>query len=213
MTSTAVKETGFMLMNLAVAQTGRNTANAGGFQKVWDNQMNRENSGTPDSDLTASGKQQLQRGSSLRAKENRPVQEEETVSSEELSPEKQEQIMEVLNGAALELMQEIADVFGISMEELQAVLGEMDMEPTDLLNASELGELLLNLGGAEDVCALITDGELYENYQKLMEKLNAVIQESAETLETEPEVLAGLLEEGLVDEALPAEAEDRKSVV
>jgi flagellar hook-length control protein FliK len=210
MTSTAVKETGSMLMNLAVAQAGRNTENSGGFQKIWDNQMNRENAGTADrdSDLTASGKRQLQRGSSLRAKENRPVQEEENISPEELSPEKQEQAMEVLNGAALELMQEIADVFGISMEELQAVLGEMNLEPTDLLNASELGALLLNLGGAEDVCALITDGELYENYQMLMEKLNAVLQESAETLETEPEVLTGLLEEGLVDEALPAETEE-----
>lgn len=208
MTSTAVKETGSVLMNLAVAQAGRNTANTGGFQKVWDNQMNRENAGAADRDneTAVSGRQQLQRGSSLRA--SRPVEEEEAAAVEELSPEKQEQAMEVLNAAALEMMREIADVFGISVEELQSVMDEMNLEPGDLLNAPELGKLLLNLGGAEDVCALITDGELYENYQMLMEKLNTVIQESADTLEMEPEALTTLLEEGLGEAAMPQESEE-----
>ena len=107
MTSTAVKETGSVLMNLAVAQAGRNTANTGGFQKVWDSQMNRENAGAADRDneTAVSGRQQLQRGSSLRA--SRPVEEEEAAAVEELSPEKQEQAMEVLNAAALEMMREI----------------------------------------------------------------------------------------------------------
>ena len=194
MTSTAVKEVSSFFANMTAAQPGRNA------------------DASPDSSRTGATKKQdastdrLQRGSSLKAKESQTVQEETQVSQEsqeiqELSPEEQQQAMEVLGSAALQLMQEIADAFGITMEELQAAMADLDMGQLDVLDASKLSGLLLNLGGAEDLSALVTDGELYDTYRMLMNQLEGVLQESAEALETEPEQLLTLLQDGFQEEA------------
>ena len=213
MTSTAVKEVSSFFANMTAAQPGRNAAGAASFQNIWNDQMSRNADASPDSNSrTGAAKKQdastdrLQRGSSLKAKESQTVQEETQVSQEsqeiqELSPEEQQQAMEVLGSAALQLMQEIADAFGITMEELQAAMADLDMGQLDVLDASKLSGLLLNLGGAEDLSALVTDGELYDTYRMLMNQLEGVLQESAEALETEPEQLLTLLQDGFQEEA------------
>lgn len=200
MTSTAVKEVRPFFAGMTVAQTGKNAASAASFQNIWNNQMSRNTAGdaSPDSTADAAKKQavsteQLQRGSSLKAKESQTVQ-EEPQEAQELSPEEQERAMEVLGGAAFQLMQEIADAFGITVEELQAVMGDLDMSQLDVLDASRLSALLLNLGGAQDLSALVTDGELYDTYRMLMNQLESVLQESADVLETQPEELLSLLQ-------------------
>lgn len=109
--------------------------------------------------------------------------------------------MAALGSAALELMQEIADVFGITLEELEAAMSEMGMDQLDVLDASKLSALLLQMGGAEDMYALVTDGELYDSYRMLMDQLNSVLQESADALGTEPEQLLSLLQEKLEESA------------
>ena len=212
MTSTAVKEVSSLFANMTAAQPGRNAAGAASFQNIWNDQMSRNADASPDSSRTGATKKQdastdrLQRGSSLKAKESQTVQEETQVSQEsqeiqELSPEEQQRAMEVLGSAALQLMQEIADAFGITMEELQAAMADLDMGQLDVLDASKLSGLLLNLGGAEDLSALVTDGELYDTYRMLMNQLEGVLQESAEALETEPEQLLTLLQDGFQEEA------------
>ena len=157
MSSTAVKEVSSLFANMTVAQAGRNAPGAANFQNIWNNQMNKNAAGNTFSNSTAdAAKKQsvsgtrLQKGSSLKAKESQIAQEE----TAELSPEEQEQAMEVLGSAALKLMQEIADAFGITVEELQAAMDSLDMGQMDVLDASKLGALLLNLGGAEDLYAL-----------------------------------------------------------
>lgn len=174
MATTAVKEVGSLFANMTVAQTGKNAPGAANFQNIWNDQMNRNAAGNASSNSTpdAAKKQnisgeELQRGSSLKAKESQVVQEEpeEVV---ELTPEEQVQAMEVLGSAALELMQEIADAFGLTVEDVQAAMDSLGMEQMDVLDTSKLGALLLNLGGAEDLYALVTDGELYDTYRMLM---------------------------------------------
>lgn len=121
--------------------------------------------------------------------------------------------MEVLGTAALNLMEQIANVFGISMEELQVAMDSLEMGQADLMNPDMLGQLLLQLGGAEDVYALVTDGELYDNYQTIMKQLDQVLQECAKELGTEPEQLPGMFQEcmeALEQESLPEETVDRR---
>ena len=220
MTSTAVREVGSLFANMTVAQPGRNVAGAASFQNIWNDQMSRNAAGGTFADNAADAAkkqnvsaEQLQRGSSLKAKESQAVQEETQVSQEsqeaqeiqELSPEEQQRAMEVLGSAALQLMQEIADAFGITVEELQAAMADLDMGQLDVLDASKLSALLLNLGGAEDLSALVTDGELYDTYRMLMSQLEGVLQESAEALETEPEQLLSLLQQGGPQAEAPVE--------
>ncbi len=207
MSSTAVKEVSSLFANMTVAQAGRNAPGAANFQNIWNNQMNKNAAGNTFSNSTAdAAKKQsvsgtrLQKGSSLKAKESQIAQEE----TAELSPEEQEQAIEVLGSAALKLMQEIADAFGITVEELQAAMDSLDMGQMDVLDASKLGALLLNLGGAEDLYALVTDGELYDTYRMLMDQLNGALQESADALGTEPEQLQALIQDNL-ESGIPVE--------
>lgn len=229
MTSTPVRDSGAVLANLAAAQAGRNAGSGvigtGGFQKVWDNQMNKGAQGSPASDSFAKAPEKAdlntsaregesvkaQGGQSVQNEEN-SVQNEETAENsgetkeisnvsenaenrpEELTEEELEQAMEVLGSAALKLMQQIADAFGVTMEELQAAMDALGMKQTDVLNADALGGLLLKLGGAEDMYALITDEALYGNYRMLMDQLNGVLEESAAELAVEPDRLESLLE-------------------
>lgn len=119
----------------------------------------------------------------------------ETVDSvEEMSPEELEQVMAVLGTASVELIQKIADAFGITVDEVQAVMDELGMVQTDVLNEKALGNLLLTLGGAEDSYALIMDESLYGNYRMLMEQLQNVLKECSGELLLEPEQLTAFLE-------------------
>lgn len=216
MKTTPVKDIGSAVMNLAPVQAGRN-AGAGDFQKIWSSQMDR---GTQDSRGAAEKQnadgakkagqvqdnRQMQSKAASKIRDEQRLQEREQGTVEELSPEELERAAEALGSAAMELMQQIADVFGISMEELQAVMGELNMEPADLLDASALGGLILQLGGAADVYALVTDEELYGKYQMLMEQLQGVLQENAEEFNLNPETLAGLAKAGQAVEEVSDEA-------
>ena len=118
---------------------------------------------------------------------------------EDVSGVTQEQLlaMEILGTAAAQLMEQIADVFEVTVDELQSVMDNLEMEPADLLDASKLGNLLLELGGAKDAYALITDGTLYDNYRMIMGQLDQVLRESAGELMTEPEQLPILLKDSM----------------
>lgn len=215
---TVGKDAGSALLNLAAPQGSKNAADSGGFQKVWDNQVNKDATGGNDAAGTrTTAAQKPQRGDSLKAKDVRVTNNEET-RPKEMTPEEMEKAGELVNAAAWEMMQQVADAFGISMEELQAAMEDLGMETTDILEASQLGSLMLKLGGAQDSYALITDGELYGNYRMLMEKLEGTLRECAAELDLDPRRLMQMLEEGLgkepdvenltVEEFAPTEAAD-----
>lgn len=140
------------------------------------------------------------------------VQDASNQQAEELTPEKLEQAMEVLGTAVCNLMQQIADAFGISMEDLQMTMDELGLEQMDLLNADAFGSLLLKIGGAEDSYALLMDETLYGNYQALMGQLDSTVEESAKTLEIQPEQLEGLLHKISVSEVAAEESLDSVKV-
>lgn len=205
MTSTSVKEVSSLFTKMAVVQTSQNKVGGTGFQNIWNNQMNKSAMENPSQDNIAGAAkeqgvsgEQLRKGSSLKVKESQ-VAEEEPV--QELSPEEVEKAAEVLGTAALELMQEIADAFGITMEELQAAMDSLGMSQMDVLDASKLSSLLLQLGGAEDLSALVTDGELYDAYRMLMGQLENVLDESAQAMGTSKEEMLSLLQNGFEQNA------------
>lgn len=215
MKSTLVKDMGASLLNLTAAQTGKSTG-AGEFQKVWSSQMSkssRDSQTAPDRQgavKAAAGRPendgQMQSKAASKIQEGQTVRGQEPEAVEELSPEEMEEAMEVMAAAAMELMQEIADAFGITVEELQAVMDEMNLKPMDLLDSAALGDLVIQLGGG-DSYALVTDGELYSKYQKLMEQLQGTLEESAQELGMEPEAVVRLAKEGFGAETTVEETE------
>lgn len=244
MTSTPVKDVGSFFTNPGSAAAGKTAVGAGGFQKIWNHQMNRNAMGSYVPDSSAQGaaaqadasaktvkrtdadgtvqqrEQAVQNDDGSTAESSGDVNNrQEAVQTKdepdtarntsaeqtgELTPEELEQAMEVLGTAVLDLMQQIADAFGISIEDLQMTMDELGMGQMDLLNADAFGSLLLKLGGAEDSYALLMDETLYSNYQALMGQLDSTVEECAGALEMEPEQLEGLLHKISVSE-VPAE--------
>ena len=204
MKSIPVKDLGTALMNLQPAQTARKPEN-GEFRKLWDNQKNNEAQDSQNAErkqnpalARRAESSRVRQDDYERVKKDGELCGEKT--AEELSPEDLEHAMELLGQTALELMQRLADAFGVTVEELQAVMGAMDLEPVDLLDASVLGNLMLQLGGAQDVSALVTDETLYENYREIMDQLQRMLQENGEELNADPKTLVQLLEKSAEEE-------------
>ncbi len=213
MTSIPVKDVGSVFVNTSKAQ-GSSVGKAGDFQAVWDAQTgkgvqtgvrerdvepaaetgNAEDAGKDRAETVKepSKPDKVENDSKVR-EESKVSEAEEVTEADELTDEELTEVLEVLGTAAYDLMQQIADVFGISMKELQGAMDALGMEQTDVLNPSELGNLLLQLGGAQDSYALVTDEALYNNYRMLTDRLNAVLSESAEELGVSAEDLNQLL--------------------
>lgn len=227
MTSTPVKDVGSILTNLTPG-AGSKAAGIGqtGFQTVLNNQTQKgadaeTRTGKPVTDRKSmEDRTAVKPGESLKTKDSAKLHTDGTdvadgVTEEEMSPEELEAVMEVLETAAVQLIQQTADALGISVEEVQAVMEELGMEQLDVLDRVQLGTLFLQASGAEDSYALVTDEGLYEDYQGLMKQLDAALQESGQALEIEPEKLQGFLgkirEQMNVSENVPEVKPDRET--
>lgn len=128
-------------------------------------------------------------------------------TGEEMTPEEMEAAMAVLETAAAELIQKIADLLEIPVEEVQSFMEGLGMDHLDVLNQAQLGELFLQAAGVEDSYALVTDEKLYGDYQELMKQLDVTLQECGRQLGADTEqfqsLLAGLKEQPAVQKELP----------
>lgn len=186
MTVTSVKDAGSMLNSLTTNIAAKSTAQAGSvsFQSVWNSQSGGSSS-QPQAKTAGEAQSAAKPGDALKAKEPQNVkpakQTDETDEMQE-NPEELEDLeeaMEVLGTAAVELLNQIADTLGIEPEELQATLSEMGLEPVDLLNQATLSDFLLHAVGAEDTTALLTNEELYQDFNQLMGGLEGMLSEES----------------------------------
>ncbi len=208
MTSTSVKDVGSVLMNLTPVAGNRMTGiGQTGFQAVFNDQTQRnaDNQAT-DSQKPAEDPATGQYASaqkkpvdSMKPKNPDRVQPKETKEAtvenagEELSPEEIAQAMEVLQTAAADMVQQTAELLGISVEELQNLMEGMGMTELDILDPAKLSALFLQAGGVEDSYALVTDEALYGDYQTLMKQLEAALQECGRQLDRDPVQVSALL--------------------
>ncbi|MCM1057610.1 MAG: flagellar hook-length control protein FliK [Firmicutes bacterium] len=197
MTSTPVKDVSFgpggalPVGNVARASTD------GGFQAVWNNQAEKQTDDAGQSEDSRTVKKAP--GDSLKARDEHRARTEKREPSRnveertDIPEEKLEEAAEVLGTAADQMIQEVADAFGMEPEEVQAVMADLGLEQTDVLSSQGLSSLVLALSGAEDPQALLTDEALYGSYQELMGRLKETLQECSETLEVEPKQLTELV--------------------
>lgn len=202
MTTTSVKSTG-SVMNLGVQMTNASAKSVNGsFQTVWNSQTDGRKT-APQQDQTV--KKLAERGSKvedatkpgsdLRAKDRtvKEVQEEDTQAvagtEGEMTEEALEEVMEVVMTAVTDLIQQIADTFSVPVESVEAIMSDMDLQPMDLLQPENLSNLLLEVSGAQDSMSLLTDEQMYADYQMLMEQGKAVLEESSQALDMTPEQL------------------------
>lgn len=228
MTSTPIKDIGMTAVMAAGSAGSVKTANNASFEAVWSRQTdkngpepmqkepraaeNRQNATVKDSPGNGDAKgNKVKEPETLEETHTEELREDgtEDASLKDMDPEDWEAAMEVLGAAVVELIQQIADSFGMTAGEVQDLMTELGMEQTDILQQENLGELLLAAGGAEDASELLTDGELYLQYQTLMEQQRALLEQAGETLQTDAALLAKAAakqpEGPMEDQALPIE--------
>lgn len=220
MTSTPVKDVGSVLTNLTPGG-GSKTVGFGqvGFQTVLNNQTQKGSQSEAEVkqselDNKPAERSQGKPGDSLKAKDAKRVQPQEKkpvsaeTSEQELTPEEVENAMAVLETTAADMIQQTADLLEIPVEELQTLMEDMGMETLDILDPAKLTALFVQASGAEDSYALVTDGELYEDYQALMSRLDAALQEGAQKLDVDdvqmPELLSRLTQMQTEQKEMPA---------
>ncbi len=217
MTTTSIKDVGSVLNPGVVS--GGNAVKAVGesFQTVWNSQAgaDRTDAGQDGAEHAVKTKDDTAKpGDDLRAKDNGRKEmgnESKEISdsskTDELTEEDLEKVAEVAQAAAMDLMQQIADIFQIPVEEVQELLADMNLDAVDLLQPENLSNLLLQVSGAQDTLALLTDEQLYSDYQMLMEQGKALVEQCGQAMDVSPEEFVQLLEqmqaEGASEEVLP----------
>lgn len=208
MTSTSVKDVSTVMKSYVsnVGNAGGNSAKTS-FQEVWNNQTGKNTASDANADTSAvenkkpsDGVDSMQRRDNLKARdaaraEGKDAAQAESAKAENTDEKKLEEAMEMLGTAAVELMQEIADAFGMSAEELEQLMTDMNMDTVDLLEPGKLSALLLEAGGAADSLALLTDEGLCNNFQMLMNRQKEMFAQLSEALQMTPEQLTQFIEE------------------
>lgn len=177
MTTTSVKDVG-SVMNLGVtAANASQKASGGDFQSVFNSQT-----GTNETEKKASqpvkDDSKAKAGEDLRAKDrskdavkdaSKPEKDKNTLSEDEM-----EQAMEAVQSAVVDLVAQVVEVFSVPEETVEGIMADMNLEPVDLLQPENMSNLLLEVAGAEDSLALLTDEQLYSDYQMVMGQVDAV---------------------------------------
>lgn len=196
MTSLPVKSIGTVLSGATTSGAAMTSqaANRASFENVWNQRTEKNVSAEPASESERTmPKEKAIVKNSLKSKDSykRTVSQEKSEdekSTDELksmTPEEWNRAMEVLGTAAVEMVQELADAFGITVEEVQSLMKDLGMEQLDVLRQDTLGQLILAAGGEQETASLLTNEELYQQYQTLMEQLNGLLENVEEAVQTD----------------------------
>ncbi len=183
--------------------------NAGtSFQAVW----NKTQSSAQTANVTANNRNRtdhsdVRRGDSLR---NGDRQRDNLVNASgdkktdtgKTDAKDLEKAQEVLGTVVQNLIGQITGTFSISEEELQGVMEDLGMTEMDLTDPASLNELLMNISGAQDSFALLTDENLYGNVKGIMDLQKELVGQAQEELHLNPEewqqTVAGIAQEPVI---------------
>lgn len=102
---------------------------------------------------------------------------------EELSEEAFQENMAILQSAVLQVKELLMQELGITEEELSELMESMGFEDMDLLGADTLKDMLLEVNGAEDMTAVLTDEGLYAQMQNLESAFDEAMAEVKDQLQ------------------------------
>ena len=123
--------------------------------------------------------------------------------------DQEEELETAVVEAADEMVQQIADTFQVTVEEVENVLESLGLTALDLLNPENLTNVVLALNPDCDVLTLMTSEELYADLKFLMgtsEELRKQLTQNFEMSEEEMNSVLNVLKENVVAQASVDEA-------
>lgn len=193
--------------------------NAGtGFQAVWNKtQSSAQTANASMNNRNRTDRSDVRRGDSLkngdRQRDNLVhASDDKGTDSEKTDAKDLEKAQEVLGTIVQNLIGQITGTFSISEEELQGIMDDLGMTEMDLIDPTSLNELLMNISGAQDSFALLTDENLYGNVKGIMNLQNELVGQAQEDLKLTPEewqqTVAGIAQETVAEPVITVEMDD-----
>ncbi|MBQ2803102.1 MAG: flagellar hook-length control protein FliK, partial [Lachnospiraceae bacterium] len=206
MANTSVKGVGNVMNALNVANQSAvshvGEPQGAGFQSVWNEQTGKE--APAEEPKVAENKSTSHKEEALKAKGAVRKEVKEAPQDEQAEAvtdtDKLEKASQVLGTAAAELMEQVADTFGITVEELSQIMADMNMSTLDMLNPEKLSALLLSLGGETDTLSLLTNEALYSDFKQLMSEQGQLLSKISDRLQVPKEQIPNMLEQVQVAE-------------
>lgn len=109
-------------------------------------------------------------------------------------PGKDQDIMPEVEEAAEEVIEAVASQLGISMEAVREMMAQNGMTAADMLNPEQVTQLMTELAGEGNSLALLTNGELFEDVEQVMQKLDDVLNRLSGELQMDPGELKAMIE-------------------
>ena len=189
--------------------------NAGtGFQAVWNK---TQSSAQTANNRNRTDHSNVRRGDSLRNGDRQRdnlvhASDDKGMDNEKTDTKDLEKAQEVLETIIQNLIGQITGTFSISEEELQGVMDDLGMTKMDLTDPASLNELLMNISGAQDSFALLTDENLYGNVKGIMDLQKELVGQAQEELHLNPEewqqTVAGIAQETAAEPVISVETEE-----
>lgn len=88
-----------------------------------------------------------------------------------------EEVIACAESIAGSMMEEIASMLDLPVEEINSLLDNLGIEVSEVLDGSNLAQLLLAAQGSSDMVDLVTDQGLYERFQELDKSLSEIIKQ------------------------------------
>lgn len=184
--------------------------NAGtSFQAVWNKtQSSAQTANASTNNRNRTDHSDVRRGDSLkngdRQRDNLVhASDDKGRDTEKTDAKDLEKAQEVLGTIVQNLIGQITGTFSISEEELQGIMDDLGMTKMDLTDPASLNELLMNISGAQDSFALLTDENLYGNVKGIMNLQNELVGQAQEDLKLAPEewqqTVAGIAQETVAE--------------
>jgi len=192
MTNISVKDTYSVMSKAASSGIGKTTNQTGSpsFESIFSNQADKSDVAENVARKSDTVYKNDVNGSALKSKDvHKSVVKEDSPAEEiqrdiETMDDKEwEDAMEVLGSAAAEVIQQLAEAFDMTVEEVESLMAGLGMEQLDVLQQQNLGELILAVAGVDSTAHLLTDEALYSKYQEMMENLSVLLDRCSDELQ------------------------------
>ena len=186
-----VKANMYFPMGVNNVSRGQEMQTADSFTKVFDKTQNSEETVEVKTN-TVKDKDSIQNHANIqknRTSENLKEQTKETKSKDTV-----EETEKVIQESADTMVETIAEMFDVSVEEVESVLETLGLTALDLLNSENLTQVVLALNPDCDAMTLMTNEELFADLKMLMNTAQELKGQIIQDFQLSEEDLAAVLE-------------------
>lgn len=175
----------FYFGNVKSSSKGQEMSNGESFLQVFDKtQGNPETVKQETVDVKTNDADSIQNHAKIQKKN----------SSEPIRENKEEVSAEAVEEAAVEMKEKIAEVLGVSVEEVESAMEVLGISVVDLLNNDVLTQVVLALNPQADALQIMTDENLFADLKALMEFAQGIKNQMCEQYQMSEEELKGVMD-------------------